>query len=130
MEDSNKNNSNTSKGFLKKETHKKNKKHRTMTEKCFVYESGKIIELDCRNPITKSHFRYFSDSTEKKLFREDFNDNGFLKEITVYSYSDDELIRQDFYYVELSFSRYRDKETGHMIEVDNEGRKIRTLREY
>jgi hypothetical protein len=129
MENSNENKSNISKGFLEKKL-KKIKKQRTLTEKCFVYESGNIVEFDCINPITKSHFRYFYDSTGKELFREDFTDKGLLSEITVYSYSDDELIRQDFYSVKLKFYRYRDKKTGHMIDVDSKGRKIRTLREY
>ncbi len=119
----------TGKDYRELRREEENANKRSLEEKCFIYDSGKIIEVDPQEQLKKRHFRYFFNSEGKEILREDFDDKGLLKEITVYNYLNNKLIGQDFYNVQLDFSRIKDSETGRMIEVDSSGKKIRTLRD-
>jgi hypothetical protein len=98
--------------------------------KFFTYRTGEgIVEITPEETRDKKYFQSFFNSKGKELLRQDYDEKGILSKITAYSYSKDELAKEDFYRVQLEFSRIRDKETGLGREIDAEGKTIRKLTE-
>jgi|SRR3989344_4027579 len=96
----------------------------------FRYIPGKGIKEYGEEELKgKEHFTVFTDRDGMEIRREDYDEKGKLKKLTVTEYNPQgQLDSQSFYSVKLKFYRKRNKE-GILEEMTPEGKLIRILRE-
>jgi hypothetical protein len=102
----------------------------TLVQRNFTYsaETG-LVERKAGDVVGIKHFSEYYDSQGNRVKREDFDEKGGLKRVTVYNYRDGELVTTDFYEANLNATRQRNTDTGIIEERTPEGKLIGKLRD-